>query len=794
MSRSGLDYLVIALTALAPAMAGAVEFPTQVPLLCAATLFMAMDPRRAAARVPWSVIGLAVLLVALGASAFLPSAWLGGTSVKARLEEALDLELSTRVTLQPWLTLEALLVLGSTLLWGHYLFTRSWTLRRAQAIGVYCGLIATLAVASLASFWHGWRPPFWPANIPFGPCPNYNETGFIFGTAAVLCFCLAFRKTHQMSVPGRAVLWLGLYLVLGAALICNRSRSGVLIFLGGPLAWLLACVGAQQMKLREAARIGLAVGLAGVLFLIFGGVALKRFGDVPETLGGDYRVLVQKDALQLARAASLVGVGAGNFSVVFPFYREASWNLKRALHPEGDWVALAAELGWLAVPVAWALLAWGVRRVVSESGQSERPIMLAAGVTGVALWLHGFVDMNAHRLGAVWPVLFCLAVSQPRSAEPEKYARSLGWRAGLVGLSLVLLAAWLGPTFKLNFPGTMLRRELDASFDAAMSARDFTQAQSVCDEALAITPLDWRPYFQRACATLARRGAVNDAVRDFSRARALEPNAPDLPLLEARYWWDHDWPLQTELALEEAFRRGGFTEATFDHVFNACRHDPGMIRALLGPAACGPATQLRYLRDAPPLLFTEMLAVVLRGPLGTWSEAQRKTLFRLWAEHAEREQLLDFLTAHPEQLAAAWPALARVLLRQEKSEAACELITRWQVPPKLPQLESSASLAALHRRLELNAADYGAVFLLATRFQESGEFDAASQVLAHGVARPSAPAYLHYLRFQLLAARREWRAAAASWLHYDEATLRAAANSTPAPQLRDKSATSRSAP
>jgi hypothetical protein len=770
-----LDRWLVAVSALAPAAAGAVEFPTQVPLLFAATLLMALDTRRAAARVPLPIIGLAVLLVILVGSAFLPSAWLGGLAVKDRLEEALDLELSARVTLQPWMTLEALLVLLTNLLWGYYLFTRSWTLRRAQIIGLYCACITALAVASLLSFWHGWRPPFWPANIPFGPCPNYNETGFVFGTAALFCFCLAFRKSHQMQLPGRTALWLGAFLVLGAALICNRSRSGILILLGGPLAWMVACVATKQFTPREAAKLGLAVALAGVLFLIFGGPALKRFGDVPETAFSDYRVLIQKDALQLVRTASFVGVGAGNFDAVFPFYREASWNMKRALHPEGDWVALAAELGWLAVPLAWALLFWCVWRAVGQGGQAERPIMLAAGVTGVCLWLHGFVDMNAHRMGAVWPVLLGLAACQPRPPETDKYSRSLGWRIGLAALSLVLFAAWLGPTFNLNFPGTMQRRRLDDRFNAATKVRDYPRAHQLCDEALALTPLDWRPYFQRAFVTLASRGEVNEAVIDFSRARALEPNAPDLPLLEARYWWDHGWPQQTALALEEVFRRGGFTEAMFDHVFNVCRNDPGLIRALLAPASRQPATQLRYLRDAPPVLFTEMLQRVLRDPLDAWSEAQRKLLFRLWAEHAERDQLPAFIAAHPEQLACAWPALARVQMRSEQHEAACELIARWLQPPKLPQLESFEPIPALRRRIELNSADYGAVFLLATRHEQAGELAAAAQVLAACVARPNAPAYLHYLRFRLHAAQREWREAAASWLRYDETVLRAAA-------------------
>ena len=87
--------------------------------------------------------------------------------------------------------------------------------------------------------------------------------------------------------------------------------------------------------------------------MLFRSNAWKRFGDVPETPFADYRALIQGDAVQLTRAASFVGVGPGNFAAVFPFYRTASWNEKRAVHPESDWLALAAEFGWLAVPLAW---------------------------------------------------------------------------------------------------------------------------------------------------------------------------------------------------------------------------------------------------------------------------------------------------------------------------------------------------------------------------------------------------------------------------------------------------------
>jgi hypothetical protein len=255
------------------------------------------------------------------------------------------------------------------------------------------------------------------------------------------------------------------YLLFGAALAFNLSRSGVLIWIGGPLLWVIACVAAKQLRAMEGLRLGLALSLACVLFAIFGGKTFRRFGDVPETVAGDYRALIQKDALQMASAASLVGVGAGNFESVFPFHRVASQNEKRALHPEGDWVCLAAEMGWLAVPLAWALLLWCVWRACRIESQSDPRLMLAAATAGLCLWLHGFVDMNAHRMGAVWPALMLLAVAQPRPIqEGEKFSRSRAWRVVLAVLAILVALAWLGPSLGLKIPGTTRRRALDREF------------------------------------------------------------------------------------------------------------------------------------------------------------------------------------------------------------------------------------------------------------------------------------------------------------------------------------------
>ena len=770
MSPILFDLLIVGLSALAPAAAGAVEFTAQIPLLFAAIALMLLDSRRSCVKVPKPIIYLVILLAVLCASAFLPSAWLGGNAVTERLQKALDLKLSAQVTLQPWLTLETLLVLAVNLLWGYFLFTRAWTLARARIISLYCAFITGLAVVSLVCFGLGWRPTFWPEDAAFGPCPNRNETGFVFGTAALLCFCLAFRKSPAQ--PQQLARWLGAFLVLGMALIFNLSRSGILIFIGGPLLWVAACAARWPARATETLRLGLALGLVGVLFLIFGGKTLKRFGDVPETPLADYRLLIQKDALQLAHTASLVGVGAGNFEAVFPFYRAASWNDRRALHPESDWVCLVVELGWLATPAAWALLFWCVWRTTATGGQPDHGIMLGAGVTGVCLWLHGFVDMNAHRMGAVWPVLLILAAGQPRPiGEVGKLLRSTAWRRSLIALGLLVCAAWLGPILHMNIRGTMRRHQLDDQFSSAENARDYVRARQLCDEALTSTPLDWQLYFRRAWTTLASHGEVDKAALDFSRARALEPNLSELPVQEFQYWWAFGQPQQTSLALEECFRRGGWTEAMFDHVFSLCKNDTGLVRALLVPASRQPATQLRYLRDAPPGLFSEMLEITLRSPLARWSGEQRKALFRLWAGQAERSQLAAYLESHPAQMPFAWSALARVKARADQHEDACELIIRWIKTPKLPDLSANESSGSLRRRLDQNPRDYGAAFLLYTRLRREGDAPDAVRVLTNSVARANAPAYFHYLLFQEHFAGHDWRAACAAWQHYDDALL-----------------------
>ena len=73
------------------------------------------------------------------------------------------------------------------------------------------------------------------------------------------------------------------------------------------------------------------------------------------------RLEIYGDTLDLIETQALFGHGLGNFSVVFPFSREASVSAKHIRHPESDWLWWCAELGWPIFIVAGFACVWLVR-------------------------------------------------------------------------------------------------------------------------------------------------------------------------------------------------------------------------------------------------------------------------------------------------------------------------------------------------------------------------------------------------------------------------------------------------
>ena len=264
---------------------------------------------------------------------------------------------------------------------------------------------------------------------------------------------------------------LALTTIHGAIWGFNVSRAGVILSVMFSLFWLMG-LGPRYVSRRTVLTLT-SFGILGIgLFLVASGELKRRLTDTVEALtpvtADEYsgpqplaenhsvslqgRVLIYQDTLSLIRDAPLTGVGLGLFRYVFPQYQIRSASTSRSIHPESDWLKLAAEAGWPAA----LLLAGGVLAALFVFGQWAAWQQLSATGQGVAVnpsnsFLYVFTGLHAaHVIGGL--VVWAVTVARLRS-NADRTRRSVALCATywhfLLAVWLVLLAAmwWITPAF-----------------------------------------------------------------------------------------------------------------------------------------------------------------------------------------------------------------------------------------------------------------------------------------------------------------------------------------------------------
>lgn len=520
---------------------GATERLPQGIVLAAMGVLMIAAPPAAWPERKWMAVVTGLLAVA--AVGFLPGEWFRTAPWRAGVEEA-GIVLPSTLSPQPRLTLEAWLLLAAGVAWMGWLMATPWN-AESRRLGARCfaGGALLLAVLALVQWKTGWRPAGWLSEEGRGPFPNRNHTAHVLalgGVIAVGCAVDAARRGRMRAVP---FLLAGCVVLAGLAAI--YSRGGVMMFFFALAIWNATVAWTRQSwKILLLGLTALFVAAAGVL--VFGGAIADRFAG-GQRVGEDLRLRIWSDASDLMESSPLYGVGLGNFSGVFPFYRTHSVTQSRVIHPESDWLWLGSETGAPGMALGLAAVGVALAGALPLKRGSQRRLRGAALAAAAAAVLHGFMDVPGHRLGSVLAVLFVITLAR-KDTEPVILSPSAAvvWRA--LGLAMVALAAWW-----INFTDEDVRAERLASEGR------FAAAVDSASRAIHRAPLDWRAYFTRAGA-LARSGRLLDAVADFRRARVLEPHYAAVPLEEGRFWIR----LQPELAFAawaEALRRPKGQEA-----------------------------------------------------------------------------------------------------------------------------------------------------------------------------------------------------------------------------------------
>ena len=734
-------------------------------------IYLLARPPRFSLGLPSNLVLLALVLLA--GTAFLPANWFYQPNWRATYINDFGIALPNTLSLQPWITGTSFISFLAGLTWLYVVCSERLGLREVRsALRLFAAGITALAAICILFWLAKTAPPLWHNERNFGPFPNRNQTGNLFGLTAIVI--LACGQDDIRKDRKRWILWGAALVLVITAIILNFSRAGIGILVAGSALWL----GVFSLRQRSPSRIALVVSFLLLLLtalLLFGGQTLERFhlrNLANAGISNDFRWRIFSDVFQLIRDSPWVGIGLGNFEDVFAVFRAASYSDRRAIHPESDWLWLWTELGWLAVVLVIVGLILLVRKIYPLREGTNQRYRLASLIAAILFALHGLVDVSGHRVGTSFAAIFLLGISlhRPHSFKPS---RSVSILFRLIGLILLVVgSSWVvaaqGQKLLPGSVGVTNAKQL-ATIDNR--ERNFTETIAVTTTGLKWAPLDWELYFSRAVAE-AELKQTDNALTDFRRARFLEPISYELPLAEGNIWLSSQ-PVLAATAWREALRRAGPDRAgVFASMLSkASLRSTEVSRILAELGVSSHDLALPYLARISGADFNRALAKILENDpeLSSFSETEKLALFAYWSERGDAAELSRATTRHPDWLPYAWLGVAKYDATNNDLRAAYELTQRYGEPVALPRIASGASLQQLESRFRSAPDNYAIGYELYRAQMQSGRVDDALNTVRHFSERGNSPAYFRYLEAQCWAEKQNWERAWKAWQAFQAA-------------------------
>lgn len=234
--------------------------------------------------------------------------------------------------------------------------------------------------------------PVLTAGRLYGFFASHNSSGLFF----VICLCAAigaFKSSQRGSGIRTLLTACGFLFIIGAILTNSRSSTALLLL---PIA--LAIWTAIQSLPRDSGKLRL--GIAGGIGLIIAGaggylLSNTRLGATWERFSSleDHRPEIWEDSLISAERFWPVGSGMGTFRDVFPVDESLEHVLAgSAGRAHSEYLELAIETGifGLILVLAWTL--WLLWRVFAARSERNWPVVQAAALAALCIFLQGFVD------------------------------------------------------------------------------------------------------------------------------------------------------------------------------------------------------------------------------------------------------------------------------------------------------------------------------------------------------------------------------------------------------------------
>lgn len=702
----------------------------------------------------WLDVGLFGLLGSL-LFAFLPMFYWKTPAWRTTAVDVFGFELPWSLSVQPWISFEAFLLAVAGFSWLYA--ASSWKVNYSGRKWIYFWLsclIAVFAVVVLVGNLFGLRYPGAESATAFSFFPNRNQTSDFIAIGGVLTFSYAMEGLRGRRLI-QLVGFVGSFLCL-AALIYGVSRAGVLLYFGGIGLWFVFSLRRSVMSLF------LKVGVPVVLlvfsvFITSHEPAVERatkYLSSPSEWGQGNRMLIMHDAVDMIQAAPLTGHGVGNFEEVFPQYRDVSRNYQRAVHPESDLFWLGAEGGLIAVFFLGLLIVSYFRKCrTSRSGRSGAFRMIA--LTGVVLFLvHGLFDVSGHRPGTAYFAILFATLALPRATSaPRATFKPVVWRS-VGGVLLLFGGLWiLGGLFGLPTHSSVALDIQEQRATESSAVADLDRAEGAIDKVIALQPLSWRGYFQRAQIGLSRGDLRSEVAQDFRRARFAEPNIGMIAYEEGLAWLPYDVNRTVSAWREALIRYVDSKEDLYRRMLEKASKNDALMEGMIEMSQVDATDRARLLLFLSGSAFKREIEKELRAEasLARFTREDRTAILRRWADVGESDQLEAYLEEYGDTLDSTWLLYAMLRQHQARYKEAVDLMRKGLPAPQIPEVKIDLSrIDRLKRGFFAASSDLSKGTALMRYYIENEEYSEALLIVNQILKQSNPPRYVYYWRAEIL--------------------------------------------
>lgn len=724
--------------------------------------------------------------------AYLPANFHAAMPWRETLSQVWEIPTGAFATPQPWVTLEAWLLLAASFLWlgwnilrGHSLSQRRVMMRVLAGGGVLLCCITLLDHLK-------WVPvPWWPRRMEwgsgFGPFANRNHISSLAAITCVLCAACAYEANRRKQ---RSWVFFAIGLLVPcAAIFANSSRAGLVLLFIGMTLWLGFSAMRRGFFKKMAVTSSLVMMIVATLYLSRGGVQQRlSSGEAADFVSSEARTSLYRDSLQIIGQAPWLGMGLGNFDTLFavitgshdPVSRQDPRN--HALHPESDLIWLLFEGGLLTVISVMVLFLWLARstgpwfgrKSKGQAHRHDRRLRNSAAIALLLALLHGLIDVPNHGLGyfSFVAVLAGIAVrprSLPLAAGLPAKAVSFLSGAGMLAAGAAWVLVSLGrPVLPGSSSARMLR---DRAVELANSG-SAADALTLFDQAIAMRPLDFQLHFERAETRLMLYKNDDLALQDFTKARVLEPHYAYMCYQEGVDWLAHR-PEYAVIGWREFLKRfpqaGPGQHGYYRAMINLSQPFPD-LRPQVWKLADRLELKIDYLSSVSTREDFEFFLkdILARQPdLAALDAPQRQAIFEIWQRLGDAGALMAAIESNKNwERDGGWKLLAEHYAKQSDFRKACEIAGIY-----LPSLirttpGTTTDVPALERAFLFNPLDARLGIDLFQAYKNRGEIDAAIRTLEKVKNCTYPPAYLQQELAALHVTKEDFRRA---WEHYREA-------------------------